>query len=118
MNTPDFTEIRKDFPLIEAEEVVYLDNAATTQKPKAVLDCERQYYETTNANVHRGAHRISERATEAYEEARNSVKQFLNASNSSEIVWTRGTTEAINLISNSYARSILKPGDAVVITEL
>ena len=118
MNTPDFTEIRKDFPLIEAEEVVYLDNAATTQKPKAVLDCERQYYETTNANVHRGAHRISERATEAYEEARNSVKQFLNASTSSEIVWTRGTTEAINLISNSYARSILKPGDAVVITEL
>ena len=66
MNTPNFTEIRKDFPLIEAEEVVYLDNAATTQKPKAVLDWERQYYETTNANVHRGAHRISERATEAY----------------------------------------------------
>ena len=118
MKTTELNELRKEFPLIHAEEVIYLDNAATTQKPYAVLDCERHYYETTNANVHRGAHRISERATEAYEDARSAVQQFLNASDPSEIIWTRGTTEAINLVSNTYARSILKPGDSVVITEL
>ena len=118
MKSQAIKELRSEFPLIDAEEVIYLDNAATTQKPKAVLECERNYYQTNNANVHRGAHRISERATEAFEKARRITQKFLNATTSSEIIWTRGTTEAINLVTNSYARATLKPGETVVITEL
>ena len=108
----------RDFPLIERGTNIYLDNAATTQKPVAVLDAVRRYYETTNANVHRAAHALSDAATQAFEAARADVARWINAKSTAEIIWTRGTTEAINLVAQSYAGSVLKPGDRVLITEL
>ena len=107
----------RDFPLIERGDNVYLDNAATTQKPLAVLDAVRRYYETTNANVHRAAHALSDAATRAFESARADVARWINA-RTTEIIWTRGTTEAINLVALAYGGSVLKPGDRVLITEL
>ena len=115
----DIAALRADFPLIEGrDDVVYLDNAATTQKPRTVLDAVRAYYETTNANVHRGVHQLSDAATDAFEGARGRVARRINAAGPSEIVWTRGTTEAINLVAQSYAASVLRPGDRVLVTEL
>ena len=108
----------KDFPLIERGTNVYLDNAATTQKPVAVLEAVRRYYETTNANVHRAAHALSDAATQAFESARADVARWINAGTTAEIVWTRGTTEAINLVAQAYGGSVLGPGDRVLITEL
>ena len=108
----------KDFPLIESGTNVYLDNAATTQKPVAVLDTVRRYYETTNANVHRAAHALSDAATQAFESARADVARWINAGTTAEIVWTRGTTEGINLVAQAYGGSVLGPGDHVLITEL
>ncbi|MDE0227156.1 MAG: cysteine desulfurase [Gammaproteobacteria bacterium] len=108
----------RDFPLIDRGENVYLDNAATTQKPAAVLDAVRRYYETTNANVHRAAHALSDAATEAFESARTDVARWINARSTAEVVWTRGTTEGINLVAQSHAGSALGPGDRVLITEL
>ena len=108
----------RDFPLIERGTHVYLDNAATTQKPAAVLDAVRRYYETTNANVHRAAHALSDAATEAFESARADVARWINAASAAEIVWTRGTTEGINLVAQAYGGSALGPGDRVLITEL
>ena len=108
-----------DFPLLgKRADVVYLDNAATTQKPRRVIDALRTYYETANANVHRGAHRLSDAATAAFEAARETVAKRINAGSSKEVVWTRGTTEAINLVAAAYAPLVLGEGDDVLVTEL
>ena len=110
---------RDDFPLIvERGDVAYLDNAATTQKPQRVLDAVRDYYRRTNANVHRAAHRLSDDATRAFEAARQTVAQRINARTAKEVVWTRGTTEAINLVAAAYAPLVLGEGDEVLVTEL
>ena len=108
-----------DFPLLgKRADVVYLDNAATTQKPRRVIDALQSYYETANANVHRGAHRLSDAATAAFEAARETVARRINARSSKELVWTRGTTEAINLVAAAYAPLVLGEGDDVLVTEL
>jgi cysteine desulfurase / selenocysteine lyase len=118
----DVERIRKDFPALHQEvhghPLVYLDNAATTQKPQAVIDALRAYYSADNANVHRGVHLLSERATEAYEGARARIQRFLNAAHSREIVFVRGTTEAINLVAQTFGRRALGAGDEVLITAL
>jgi cysteine desulfurase/selenocysteine lyase len=110
--------VRSDFPILNQEvnghPLVYFDNAATSQKPLAVLDCLRHYYEYDNANVHRGAHTLSVRATEAYEGVRDKVAQFINAQSRQEIVYTRNATEAINLVAYSWALNTLKPGDEII----
>ena len=108
---------RADFPLLGAAgEVVYLDNAATTQKPEAVLRAVRAYYQHRNANVHRAAHRLSDEATRAFEAARETVAKRVNARAAKEVIWTRGTTEAINLVAASYAPLVLGEDDEVLIT--
>ena len=108
-----------DFPLLgKRTDVVYLDNAATTQKPRRVIDALRSYYETANANVHRGAHRLSDAATATFEAARETVAKRINARSSKEVVWTRGTTEAVNLVAAAYAPLVLGEGDDVLVTEL
>lgn len=110
--------LRNDFPLVVGTDVVYLDNAATTQKPCSVLAAIQTYYETSNANVHRAAHRLSDEATRAFEAARRTVAKRINAPSSDEVIWTRGTTEGINLVAAAYAPTVLGPGDRVLITEL
>lgn len=114
--------IRKQFPAlhqkVNSQPLVYLDNAATSQKPEAVIRVVEKFYRTQNANVHRGAHQLSEQATSAFEAARSTVRSFINADSDKEIIWTRGTTEGINLIAQSYARPLLKPGDEILLTEL
>lgn len=118
----DPERLRAEFPALGIEvhgkPLVYLDNAATTQKPRAVLDRIVRYYEQENANVHRGVHALSQIATEAYEGARARIASFLRASGPDEIVFTRGTTESINLVAHGFARSVLGPGDEIVITHL
>jgi len=118
----DVSAARKDFLALHQEvhgkPLVYLDNAATTQKPTAVIDAIDRFYRLDCSNVHRGVHELSERATKAYEEARTSVKRFINARTEREIVFVRGTTEAINLVANSYGRSHLKAGDEILISAL
>src|SRR5258708_38408030 len=110
----DVQKIRKDFPILNqlahGKPLVYLDNAATTQKPQAVINALVDYYQHDNSNVHRGVHLLSERATEAYEKARGSVQRFLNAADSSEIIFVRGTTEAINLVAQTYGRQNVGEG--------
>ena len=117
----DVQEIRRDFPILEREvngrRLVYLDNAATSQKPRRVLDALTGYYENHNANIHRGVHRLAEEATAAYEEARRKVARFLHAPDVTGLVFTRGTTEAINLVAYAWGRKFLKEGDEVVLTE-
>jgi cysteine desulfurase/selenocysteine lyase len=114
--------IRRDFPILHQEihgkPLVYLDNAATSQKPRQVIAALDHYYNADNSNIHRGVHTLSERATAAHEGARDKVKQFLNAADHREIVFVRGATEAINLVAQSYARPRLKPGDEILITEM
>jgi len=114
--------LRKDFPIlnrrVRGRPLVYLDNAATSQKPRAVIEALSRYYEQSNANVHRGVHTLGEEATQAYEAARDKVRRFLNAESRESIIFTRGTTESINLVANSYARHFLKPGDEIVLTEM
>src|SRR5438046_2895006 len=118
----DVARFRADFPLLAQREnghpLVYLDNAATTQKPQAVLDAIVEYYRTTNANVHRGAYDLAIRATEAYEAARAKLAEFVNAWAPEGVVFTRGTTEAINLVAGSYGRANVKAGDSVVVTAM
>ncbi|MEX3948690.1 cysteine desulfurase [Paraburkholderia sp. EG287B] len=113
---------RRDFPIlresVHGKPLVYLDNAATTQKPASVIAAEQAYYEHDNANVHRGVHLLSQRATDAYEGARARIARFIHAAHEKEIVYTRGTTEAINLVAQSYARPRLQPGDEVLITAM
>jgi len=118
----DVARLRADFPIlqqtIEGKPLVYLDNAATTQKPQAVINAVSDYYTRDNANVHRGVHRLSVRATEAHESARRTVQRFLGAARPEEIVFTRGATEAINLVAQSFARPRLEPGDEILISHL
>jgi cysteine desulfurase/selenocysteine lyase len=115
-------EIRRDFPAlnqqVHGKPLVYLDNAATTQKPQDVIEAVERFYRLNCSNVHRGVHELSIRATEAYEAARRRVKRFINAASEREIVFVRGTTEAINLVANSYARVRVKSGDEILITAL
>ena len=118
----DVERIRKDFPILSQEvhgrPLVYLDNAATTQKPQAVIEALEAYYAADNANVHRGVHLLSERATQAYEAARRRIRRFLNAAEDREIVFVRGTTEAINLVAQTYGRRMVGSGDEILITAL
>ena len=118
----DVARIREDFPIlrqrIRGKPLVYLDNAATSQKPQVVIDAVTRFYAAENANIHRGVHYLSERATVAYDEAREKVARFLNAHSSREIIFTRGTTEGINLVAQTYGRTHLKPGDDIVITAM
>jgi cysteine desulfurase / selenocysteine lyase len=114
--------LRQDFPILQetvrGKPLVYLDNAATTQKPQAVIDTLDRYYRAENANVHRGVHYLSELATREYEEAREKARAFLNAADTREVIFVRGTTEGINLVAQSYARTFLKTGDEIVITAM
>ncbi len=117
----DVARVREDFPLlatqVHGKPLIYFDNAATTQKPRAVIESIERYYATTNSNVHRGVHTLSQRATEAFEEARERVANYIGAASAREIVFTRGTTEGINLVAQSYGRAFLKPGDEILIGE-
>ena len=114
--------IREQFPILHQEinghPLVYLDSAATSQKPRAVIDAVKHYYEYENSNVHRGVHTLGSRATDAYEGAREKVAKFINARRTQEIIFTRGTTTALNLVASSYARANCKEGDEIVITQM
>ncbi|MBI1909135.1 MAG: cysteine desulfurase [Deltaproteobacteria bacterium] len=118
----DLRRIREEFPIlkqkIRGKPLVYLDNAATAQKPQAVIETLHQFYSVDNSNIHRGVHLLSERATEAYEEARAKIQLFINAGQSSQIIFTRGATEAINLVAQSYGRKNFQSGDEVLITAM
>ena len=118
----DINKVREDFPILGREvygkPLVYLDNAATTQKPLCVLDAMREEYLNVNANVHRGVHYLSQQATDLHEAARERVRRFINARGTEEIVFTRGTTEAINLVAQSFCESQMQPGDEVLVTEM
>jgi cysteine desulfurase/selenocysteine lyase len=114
--------VRADFPIlhqkVQGKQLVYLDNAATTQKPLSVIKTLEDYYCHYNSNIHRGVHSLSEKATAAYEGSRKKIKDFINALSTKEIIFVRGATEAINLVAQSYGRSILKPGDEIIISEM
>lgn len=118
----DIDTIRKDFPILNEKiydkPLVYLDNGATTQKPRCVVERIEQGYYTLNANIHRGVHYLSQRATEAHEEARKTVQNFLNARSANEIIFTRGTTEAINLVASSFTEACMQPGDEVIVSAM
>ncbi|HEX4309121.1 MAG TPA: cysteine desulfurase [Acidobacteriaceae bacterium] len=118
----DVEKIREEFPILRTKvhghPLVYLDNAATSQKPQAVIDALVRYYESENANIHRGVHYLSQIATEAFEQARETVRAFVNAAHTSEIIFTRGTTEAINLVAQTYGRAHVGAGDEVLITAM
>ncbi len=117
----DVDKLRRDFPIlarrVHDKPLVYLDNAATSQKPQCVIDCEARYYAECNANIHRGIHRLSQEATDAYEAARDAAQRFIHAARREEIVFVRGATEAINLVATSYGQR-LRPGDEILITEM
>ncbi|MDE2938196.1 MAG: cysteine desulfurase [Chloroflexota bacterium] len=121
-NPFDVARIREDFPilkeLVHGKPLVYLDNAATTQKPQAVIDALVNYYMTENSNVHRGVHTLSQIATDAYEGGREKVRQFINAEHDKEIIFVRGTTEGINLVAQTYGRANIGPGDEIIITAM
>lgn len=116
----DIEKVREDFPILSREvhgkPLVYLDNAATTQKPLCVLDAMRDEYLNENANVHRGVHYLSVQATDLHEQARETVRRFLNAKSTSEIVFTRGTTEGLNLIASTFTEAMMEPGDEVIVS--
>ncbi|HLX61368.1 MAG TPA: cysteine desulfurase [Planctomycetota bacterium] len=119
----DAAKIRSEFPILnqkvhDGKSLIYLDSAATSQKPRAVIDAMSRYYEFSNANVHRGLHVLAERATEIYEGARTSVAKFVGAARAEEIVWTKNATEAINLIAHGYARKFLRAGDEVLVSTM
>jgi cysteine desulfurase/selenocysteine lyase len=118
----DVEKIRADFPIlhrkVHGHELVYLDNAATSQKPQSVIDALVRYYEGENANIHRGVHYLSQIATEEFEAGRAAVQRFLNAASASEIIFTRGTTEAINLVAQTWGRAHVSAGDEVLITAM
>ena len=114
--------IRSEFPILHQEvngnPLIYFDNAATTQKPKAVLDAIQQYYEVDNSNIHRGAHTLADRATRQFEETRESVRAFIGARESAEIIFTRGTTESINLVAKTFGSTFIQKGDEIIISTL
>ena len=122
MNSFPVDIIRKDFPILNKKvnnnKLVYFDNAATTQKPNIVIDSLSNYYRNYNSNIHRGVHTLAEKATQEFEETRSFVKNFINAKSENEIIFTRGATEGINLISSSYCRGFLKKGDEIIISEM
>lgn len=122
MNNFPLTKIRDDFPILKSRinnhQLVYFDNAATTQKPQSVIDGISNYYKSYNANIHRGIHSLAEKATEEFEETRSLVKGFINASSENEIIFTRGTTEGINLISSSLSKFYFNEGDEIIISEM
>lgn len=121
-STFDVGRVRADFPILQTRvrgnPLAYLDNAATSQKPESVIETVDHYYRELNSNIHRGVHYLSERATEAYEGARETLCRFINAPSSRQMIFVRGTTEAINLVAQSYGRSQLNPGDEVIISEM
>src|SRR6266567_4492475 len=118
----DVEKIREDFPVlkqkIHGKPLVYLDNAATAQKPQAVIDAIRKFYEVDCANIHRGVHELSQRSTAAYEETRSKARRFVNARTTSELIFVRGTTEAVNLVSSSWGRKNVGAGDEIVISAM
>src|SRR5687767_1301667 len=118
----DINLLRKEFPIlhqqVNSRDLVYFDNAATSQKPKSVIDALVGYYTGYNANIHRGIHTLAEKATKAYEETRHTAKRFINASSEQEIIFTRGVTESINLVASSYGRAFLNEGDEVIVSGL
>ncbi len=125
LHTPqgfDVATIRKDFPvlrqLVHGKQLVWFDNAATTQKPLSVINAVAQFYATDNSNIHRGAHTLAARATDAYEGAREKIRQFIGAASTSEIIYVRGTTEGINLVAQTWGRKFLQPGDEIVLSIL
>ena len=111
-------DIRADFPILQQQiykrPLIYLDNAASTQKPRQVIDAIRQYYEHDNCNIHRGVHYLSVKATEAYEEARKEIREFINAKGTHEIIFTKGATESLNLVASSFGKRYIQPGDEVI----
>ncbi|KAA3662220.1 MAG: aminotransferase class V-fold PLP-dependent enzyme, partial [Chloroflexi bacterium] len=119
----DVNQVRKDFPILEREAypgkpLVYLDSAASSQKPLAVIEAMNEYYRQTNANVHRGIHRLSEDATNAYEGARERIAQFINAPDSSQVIYVRNATEGFNLVAYSWGRANIQAGDEMLLTEM
>ena len=120
--TFDVERIREDFPVlkqtIHGKPLVYLDSAATAQKPFAVIDAIRKFHEVDCANIHRGVHELSQRSTAAYEETRSKTKQFLNSKSKSELIFVRGTTEGVNLVSNSWGRKNVKEGDEIIVSAM
>ena len=120
--TFDVQSIRRDFPIlhqkVNGKELVWFDNAATTQKPKPVIDSIKQYYENDNSNIHRASHTLAARSTDAYEGARQKVKNFINAPSEENILFVRGTTEGINLVTQTYGRKFIQPGDEIIISTL
>jgi cysteine desulfurase / selenocysteine lyase len=118
----DVAAIRRDFPIlhqtVNGKPLVYLDNAASSQRPKSVIDAISRYYEHDHANVHRGVHTLSQRATDAFEGARETIRRFINARDTKEIIFVRGTTEAVNLVAQSFARPGFQPGDEILISAL
>ncbi len=118
----DVDKVRADFPIlkqkIHGKPLVYLDNGATSQKPQVVVEALNRYYTAENSNIHRGVHFLSEQATAAYEAARQKIKRFVNARSEQEIIFVRGTTEAINLVAQSYGRTFLKPGDEIIVSAM
>jgi len=118
----DVHAVRQQFPVLKREvkgkTLIYFDNAATSQKPKAVIDSLVDYYKGYNANIHRGIHTLAEEATAAFEATRETVREFIGASSTEEIIFTRGTTESINLVTNSWGRANLKDGDEIIISSL
>src|SRR5688500_17052063 len=120
--TLDVARIRADFPILETlargKPLVYFDNAATSQKPRSVIDAVSSYYESSNANIHRGVHYLSELATESYEASREATRRFFNARHTHEIIFTRGTTEGINLVASSFGEAFVREGDEIIVSEL
>ena len=121
-STLNLEKIRSDFPIlsqtVNGQSLVYLDNGATSQKPQSVIDAIVDYYTTTNSNVHRGVHTLSQRATDSYEGARTKIQRFINASDDKEIIFTRNTTEGINLVAYSYGRKNIGPGDDIIVSNM
>src|SRR5437868_13995669 len=119
---PNWDQVRADFPIlsrtVHGKPLVYLDSTATSQKPQVVLDAMDDYYRTTNANIHRGVYELSEVATDRYEKARARIARFVNARSSREIIYTRNTTEAINLVARTWARANLREGDAILLSKM
>src|SRR6266702_1793480 len=122
MSKVDWQSLRNDFPILDQKvhghPLLYFDNAATTQKPRAVIDALRHYYEQDNANVHRGIHELSNRATAAFEAARARAAKYINARSAEEIGFTRGTTEGLNLVAQAWGSTNIKAGDRILLTEM
>ena len=114
--------VKEEFPILSKEvnnkQLVYLDNASTTQKPASVIEEIQRYYESTNSNIHRGVHHLSQKATDEYENSREKIQRFIGARSSKEIIFVRGATEAVNLVANSYVKPLLSEGDNIIISQM